>query len=160
MARSTTQKWFGVKTVFRSRAVGAPRIVTSDFDSKATLVEERIVIVRANTFGQALRAAEREARKYAKHVYANPYGQRVVISYLEVCEAFEMFERPGPMVEVFSSTQLVPGSVKDSDILATRFSPQETAAQLRKRTKFGDALFYKIKTRPAADLEGSKRLRA
>jgi hypothetical protein len=146
VSRGRTLKWFGVKTVFRSRAVGAPKFKTADYDPKATLVEERVVLVRARTFDSALRTAEREARKYAKHVHPNPFGQRVVTRYLEVCDAFEMFERPAPLVEVFSSTQLVPGSVGDRDILAQKFSPVETAAQRRSRQKFGDALFYRVKT--------------
>ena len=45
--------WFGVKTLFRSRAIGPPVVDESAFDSGVDCVEERTVLFRATGFANS-----------------------------------------------------------------------------------------------------------
>src|SRR4051794_8957759 len=42
-------KWFGVKTIFRVEASGTPRKTDDRFDPDVTMVEERVVLIRARS---------------------------------------------------------------------------------------------------------------
>jgi hypothetical protein len=64
--------WFGVKTLFRTRAIGPPRAADGAFDPGIVLIEERIVLFRASGFDDAITRAETEARRYAKTIHRNP----------------------------------------------------------------------------------------
>ncbi len=112
--------WYGVKTLFRVEAVGKPIAQDSAYDGTVSLVEERVVLFKARAFGAAIRAAEKEARRYARRRYVNPYGQRVVTRYLGACDAFELFEAPGAQAEVFSATQIVSRLVADRTVVNQR----------------------------------------
>jgi hypothetical protein len=110
-------KWFGVKTLYRTRAVGRPKDVDENFDPDATLLEERVVLIRARNFDEAIEKAEEEARIYVNTPHGgNAYAQRVVQRYLRVSDAYEMFEPPGSRREVYSRTWVVPKSVGDSEL--------------------------------------------
>ena len=112
--------WYGVKTVFRKVAVGRPSARDSAFDRTVSLVEERVVLFKARNFDKAVRAAEKEARAYARRRYVNPYGQRVVMRYLGACDAFELFDTPGATAEVFSTTEVVPKRISNRAIIDQR----------------------------------------
>ena len=45
--------WFGVKTLFRTRAIGPPRVIDGAFDPGIDAVEERIVLFRVRDFADA-----------------------------------------------------------------------------------------------------------
>jgi hypothetical protein len=57
--------WYAVKTLYRSEGLGRPTATDSAYDPAATLVEERVVLLKARSFQDAIRAAEKEARAYA-----------------------------------------------------------------------------------------------
>jgi Domain of unknown function (DUF4288) len=115
--RAISAAWYGVKTLFRTEAVGKPIARDAAYDSTVSLVEERVVLFRARSFGAAIRAAEREARRYARRGYVNPYGPRVLTRYLGACDAFELFGAPGERAEVFSMTEVVPKRVPDQAVV-------------------------------------------
>jgi uncharacterized protein DUF4288 len=132
-------KWFGVKTVFRTEAHGKPNSLDESYDAEATLVEERVVLIRARSFDEAISKAEAEAQTYASEEYRNPYGQSVKQRYLWACDAFELFDQPGAGVEVYSSTELVLQSVPDREITERRMGANETKDEERRRRKFFNA---------------------
>ena len=80
-------KWFGVKTLTRWEAIGKPKSIDENFDEDATLVEERIVLIKARSFDEAIKKGEKEAENYLDE-YKNFYGQKVKQRYLKVCDAF------------------------------------------------------------------------
>jgi hypothetical protein len=125
--------WFGVKTLFRSRAVGSPRTFDSAFDPDVDCVEERVVLFRARTFDDAIARAETEARRYAKTTHRNPYGQAVVTRYLGSCDAFKLFEAPAAGIEVFSSMVLVPATEGRRALVDRWFGPSERVPDKRRR---------------------------
>ena len=75
------------------------------------------MLFKARSFDEAIRAAEKEAREYARLRVVNPYGQRVVVRYLRACDAFELFDTPGVGAEVFSATEVVSKRISDRAIV-------------------------------------------
>jgi len=133
-------KWYGVKTLYRTRATGRPRIVDDAYDAAATLVEERVVLVRARNFDEAIAKAEAEARSYAASgggSYRNRYGQRVTQRYLGACDAFELFDPPGAGREIYSQTEIVSAEVSDDECARRRLGSERRPS--RSRVKFFNA---------------------
>jgi len=133
--RATKAAWYGVKTIFRIEAVGKAIARDSAYDGSVSLVEERVVLFKAHGFGAAIRAAEKEARRYARRRYVNPYGQKVVTRYLGACDAFELFDTPGARAEVFSTTQIVSRAVSNRAIIDQRIGPRVDKAADRRRRR-------------------------
>ena len=133
-------KWFGVKTLTRWEAIGKPKSIDGNFDADATLIEERIVLIRARNFDEAIKKGENEAKRNLSE-YKNFYGQKVKQRYLEVCDAFELFDEPNENgVEVFSLIETVSKKVKDSVLVENKFGKDESPESFaRKREKFWDA---------------------
>jgi Domain of unknown function (DUF4288) len=129
-------KWFGVKTLYRTTVAGTPPVTDSAYDPSATLVEERVVILRARSHDEAHRKAKAEARRYATRRHVNPYGQRVRTRWVGASESFELFDEPDNLTEVWSSTYMIPASVSDKEVVARALGPNETAAQRKRRRKF------------------------
>ena len=140
---ATAWKWYGVKTAYRLEPAGQPEGTDNDFWGEGSLVEERVVILRARTFSEAIRKAEREAMTYASDIKdRNPYGQQLAMRYLGTCEAYELTDaelRSGS--EVFSMTELVRRSVKDAAVVEKRFGREESARDKARRKNFCLLLF-------------------
>lgn len=132
-------KWFGVKTVFRTETKGKASSVDSVYDPDATLVEERIILIRARSFDEAIAKAESEAKLYEVKTHSNFYGQTVKTRYLNACDAFELFDDPGPNIEVYSATALVPKNISDSQVLEQHLGADETNLSRQWRKKFLNA---------------------
>lgn len=138
----STWQWFGVKTLYRTEARGRPKARDSHYAENVTLVEERVVIVRARSFDEAIGKAEKEAREYAKARHRNPYGQQVVTRYLGYCDAYDMSpDDPASGVEVYSATEVVPARVTDRGVVARSIGHRETDALNRRRRNFLDIVF-------------------
>jgi hypothetical protein len=63
---SKAWKWYGVKTLHRTQPIGRPVGRDKLYARAITLVEERVVILEARSFEEAIRRGEAEARKYAR----------------------------------------------------------------------------------------------
>ena len=116
-------KWFGAKTVYRTRRVGIPttpdaealraaeavgtlvddKVLPDDTHSTATMVEERVVLFRAGSAELAIERAEVDANSYASGQAANTYGQQLVSMALEYVEVYELSSDPDDGIEVFSN---------------------------------------------------------
>ena len=109
---ATTQKteWYGVKTLFRLIAVGKPKNPDKAFDPTSTLVEERVVLFKGESFEDAIKQAEDEAREYCETThFVNIYGQPVNMRFLGAVEAYALFDAvPSTGCEVYSSTAIAP----------------------------------------------------
>jgi hypothetical protein len=108
-------------------------------------VEERVVLLRARSFDEALRKGESEAKAYAKAyqldsigrrpaTLRNPYGQPLLARYLGAIDVYEMSEPPNAGVEVFSSTSLISSVMSDRALVDARFGEKE--GHRGARTKF------------------------
>jgi|SRR5262245_42940446 len=127
--------WFGIKTVYRIAPIGRRLGSDSAASGDMTLVEERVVLLKARSGREAIRKAEMEARKYASDVrHRNPYGQPVRARYLGYCDAFTI---NGPVIigtEVFSSTEVVSRRLSDRSIVKRQLGSRESqrASSLRR----------------------------
>ncbi len=109
-------KWFGVKTISRWETIGKPNSMDDGYDDEATLIEERIVLIRARSSDEAIKKAEKEAVENQSE-YNNFYNQKVRIRYLKCCDAFELFDEDLKSgTEIFSMTKFISKKVEDSKI--------------------------------------------
>jgi hypothetical protein len=133
------KSWFAVKSLFRVEAFGEPVAVDDDYDADGTLVEERVVLLRARSLDDALARGKKEADAYADGEHLNPYGQTVRVRRLDGLEASYLFLFDGKKPEVWSSTSIIPASITDADVELLRFGPRESENALRLRRKYFDA---------------------
>ena len=118
--------WYGVKTLYRAAPAGRARGTDRFYSADVTLVEERVIVVRARTGDGAIRKAEVEAKRYATKSHHNPYGQRVRTKYLGYVDAYHMFDELQEGAEVFSDTEVVSRKVSDQAIVYRQLGRQES----------------------------------
>lgn len=128
-------KWFSAKTVYRTTTRGRAKQIDATYIPRNSLVEERVIVLQARSFDEALRRAEAEARTYVHQLKGrrNRYGQKIVTRYLGDIEVYEMFDPPCSMMEVYSSMYTISGDVRDSTIADNHFGPR---APLVERDQF------------------------
>jgi hypothetical protein len=142
----TTNKktaWYGVRTVYRICAEGAPKKRDQRYDPKSTLIEDRVVLFQARGLDDAIAQAKKEASAYCRQTkYVNLYGQRVRMRCLGAYDAYEICEmkqgKPGAGSEVFSTTEVVHAAVSDSAIVSRRMGALNSEAE-EARYKFINA---------------------
>lgn len=136
MTRSQKKKWFGVKTLYRACARGRPTKRDRHYQPDATLIEERVVLVRAADFDHALKGANREALAYARDGYENLYGQKIETTFLGACDAFELFDPPGPAREVYSRTEIASRRLSNAAVVKQLMGPNSTKSERYARRQF------------------------
>lgn len=110
-------KWYSIKTFYRSRAEGRPENPDRYCDTEATLVEERIVLIRAQNPKEAIKKAEKEANEYAEKIsYQNPYNQKVTTRYLGFFDLFEIEGNLADKEEIFLTSRLMNRKISDKKI--------------------------------------------
>lgn len=112
--------WYAVKTLYRTFTDGFVENPDEDYREDLDMLEERIVLLRADSFDDAIEQAEREAREYARVEQTNSYGQRICINYIEACDAYMLGESPAESVEIFSSTALISRDATDTELTDMR----------------------------------------
>jgi hypothetical protein len=128
-------RWFGVKLLVRTVAVGRVRGRDDDYDREGTLVEERVLIVRARDGRDAFFRARRRVLKDVVN-YRNVYGQAVRNKILSGYEAYALYDPPFDGGEVFSRTIRVPRTVRDQKIVGRLIDGQLSETNQRKRRRF------------------------
>lgn len=117
LPRSGNWKWYGVRSLYRWIALGKPKEPDSSYIPGATLVEERIVLVKARSGKEALTRAEKEGRTYARSIQlTNVYGQKVRARLLKAVDAYELDSSPEADTEVFSATEEIDASIPDERV--------------------------------------------
>jgi len=110
-------KWYSVRTVCRSRTDDRPAKPDLSYDPDATLVEERIVLIRAKSRQEAQAKAMRDAKDYAKTgSFANPYEQTVRTDLLRTCDVYELNENPADKIEVYVANHLMSRRIQDAKV--------------------------------------------
>jgi hypothetical protein len=82
-----------------------------------TMVEERVVVVRARDIKEAIVIGERDAREYARLSHRNPYGQRVRARYMGHIDVYDINEPLRERTEVWSATEVVSRAIPDRAII-------------------------------------------
>lgn len=110
-------KWYSVRSLYRWIALGTPRKPDSSYLAGATLVEERIVLVKARNGEEALKKAEKEGKTYARSIReTNGYGQKVRARMLKAVDVYELDSSPVGGTEVFSATEEIDASIPDEKV--------------------------------------------
>lgn len=137
-----TWKWYGVKTLHRTQASGRPLGTDKAYSRNMTLVEERVVILRARSFDEALRRGESEAREYARECWhRNPYGQAVRSRYLGYCDVYLLDDAPGNGTEVYSTTEVFPRKQSDDTVCRRLIGRKEPRTMYQSRRNVFDIAF-------------------
>ena len=121
--------WYGVQTLYRHEAVGAPKATDRHYSAQVTGVEMRVVVVRATSHREAIQKAAREAKEYASTSCYNPYGQRVRTRRFGSIDAYHIDEALVEGTEVFSTSELVNRKVSDL-VVAKRLIGRPGAGQM------------------------------
>ena len=127
------KKWFAIKTLYVTRAVGRPAKGKAAF---AELLEERVVLFQAANANAAVKAAEKDAKEYSQYTYANFEGQAVRTEYLNACDVFELYETLDSGVELFASTEVLTKKTTKADLIARRLGKLETGSTIKLRKRF------------------------
>ena len=88
------KKWFGVKLIFVNKVQGKPdaKLIDEKYKKDYVAYEERVVIVKANSFNKAYKKAIKKAKE-EKDEYKNIYGQKVIFSYFNAIDCFEIYDK-------------------------------------------------------------------
>jgi hypothetical protein len=114
-------KWFSVKSLYRTEAIGKPIAKDKYYNKTVTLVEERVLMFKARNHKEAIKKAEKESQGYIQDSHVNPYGQRVTTRFMEALDSFELFAKPHKKtksgLEVYSTTFLISKKISDASVV-------------------------------------------
>ena len=112
------------------------------FSADMTLVESRVVLIRARSEKEAGRKAAAEAKRYASSTrHRNPYGQRVRLRYLGYLRIYDINEPATDGTEVYSETEVVSRTVSDRAVVKHMFGPGESKRVAASRRNVLDIIF-------------------
>jgi hypothetical protein len=99
------------------------------------MIEERVLLIRARSFDEAIRRAESEARAHADGVpaYLNRRGERVETRYLGECDPVELGEELGHGVEVYWFMRVVGSRTSTERLAAMMLKPLVIDEKERRR---------------------------
>lgn len=98
--QETTEPWYSARCIFR-HAVSEERL-----DVSSSLFEERVILIRADDFDQAMRRAIDEGIAYA--------SSGIDVEFLECVDVFHLFDRKvGDLTEVFSLLRFTELNARD-----------------------------------------------
>jgi hypothetical protein len=106
--------WYAVKSLYRMDVSATP-----EAEARLSSFEERVVLMRASSFEQALEKAQREARAYAEDgAWTNARGETVTTRHLEALDAFLLTEDElADGCEVYSKMLFVAPSLTDEELV-------------------------------------------
>lgn len=100
-----TKKSFSVKMFFEIKGIG--KVVGKKPINNCKMIEERIILVQASDFDDALKKAEKEAVKYEKYTYTSKFGQEITTKLISIVDAFEVYDIENLEAELYSNTTLI-----------------------------------------------------
>lgn len=127
-------QYYAVKTFFRSICQGRPERPDKYFDPDATLVEERIQLIKAKGVAEARKKAEKDAVEYARRIlYKNPYNQQVTLEYMGLCEIYEIQQPLADKIEIYAASRIVSRKVSTAKIGRTYLNERQPLDRSRRR---------------------------
>ena len=127
-------QFFAVKTFFRSACEGRPERPDKYFDPEATLVEERIQLIKAKSPAEARKKAEKDAVEYARRIlYKNPYNQQVTLEYMGLCEIYEIQQPLADKTEIYAASRIINRKVSKAKIGRTYLNERQSFDPSRRK---------------------------
>lgn len=130
------KKLYAVKSTYQWVAAGRSKTKDKFYSRNSRLVEERIVLVQARSFDEALKLAKKESAIYCGPKFTNVYGELVEIKSTGRFDAFELIDSPEPGTELFSSNILVRDKNEANERLRHLIAKGETKHASKLRRKF------------------------
>lgn len=129
-------KWFGVKTLYRAKRIGKPGNIDEHFDKSIKLIEERVIVLKAKSFEDAIEKAEKEAREYVKtRDGCNSYKQAIKWEYVGDCDSFWLYKdmhASDEYKEVYSKTHIFKITESKSNIADRLLGVMDEDPNIRK----------------------------
>jgi hypothetical protein len=126
-------EWFAVKSLLRSEAIGKPRTTKYPYDPKLTMVEERIVIFRARNEREAIKKAEREARRNLCRRAKNMFGETITHRLIRSFDVYPLDCVPSDGAEVFYLWRAVSKDVPDKRVAQKFIGEGPTPRKLQEK---------------------------
>jgi hypothetical protein len=135
------REWFGVKTLYRVAPEGRPLGKDRFYSASMTLIEERVIVVRARSADEAARMGRREAAQYARGHRRNPYGQRVRVRFMGYIYVYDIDQPVREGIEVFSTTEVMSRAVPDRAVIRRQIGRPESERAYRSRRNVLNLVF-------------------
>ena len=121
--KATPWEWYSVKLLFESIISGEPdnEVIDENYCDTAKLYEEKVLLVRAQSFDHAYRVAERSG-KTQEMTYNNHYNQTVhccFVRALDCCRLFDSRIKSG--TEVYFRLYRMPVDKKTDDVIESLY---------------------------------------
>ncbi|BAB06805.1 DUF4288 domain-containing protein [Halalkalibacterium halodurans] len=119
-------KWFVVNLLYKSIKTGIlNRAIEANKKDpmEAEVFEERHVLVRAESRGQAHRIGEQLGRK-AEQQYQNPYGEQVRWTFVALLDSYEVMDDLEHGAEIYSR-YIVSSKGTTTEEVKERYFPEE-----------------------------------
>jgi hypothetical protein len=104
--------WYSFRGIFKTEIVDKEGNLRD-----ISLVEQRIVLLRAESFDEAIRLGEIEAESYARDTWPNAEGELVKTRYMGACDVFSVNALPAEGVEVYSSVLVLRAPERDEMVV-------------------------------------------
>lgn len=117
-------QWFSVKLIFENIISGKPEPDTIDknYTNSYRNFEESIIIIKAQSFDQAYKIAEKKARQMELE-YTNPYGELVKMKFVQAIDCFSISDETlSTGAEVYWRHLRVPNDIDVEDFLDKYYS--------------------------------------
>ncbi|MBZ0166031.1 MAG: DUF4288 domain-containing protein, partial [Candidatus Omnitrophica bacterium] len=126
--------YYAVKTLYRSVCEGRPQRPDRYFDPDATLLEERIQLIKAKNRAEAKKKAEKDAVEYARRIlYKNPYNQEVTLEYMGLCEIYEIEQGLADKAEIYASSRIISKKVSVAKVANIYLNPRQSPDRSKRR---------------------------
>lgn len=93
---------------------GVGKIIEKNAINEYKMIEERIILVQAANFNEALEKGEKEARNYERYSYVSKFGQNIKTKLISIVDAFEIYDIENIELELYSNTTLISKSVNSA----------------------------------------------
>jgi hypothetical protein len=132
---------YSVKTLYKLKAKGKAHNIDKYYKKNTALYVERIILVKAKDFGDAIAKAEKEANEYINNFkrenHINHYGQKLKLKYLKCCDAFLILNKPNELKEVYCKMFLLKNN-SENKFIDSQLGEEDDA----RKNKFMDNDYY------------------
>ncbi len=128
MLPNTSWHYYSVRIIRKMITEGLPDpwLIDEFYNSGVTqFFEEAILLVRAQSYDQACKMAERKARG-VEHTYRNAYNQLVRWQFFRTIDCYQLPDAPTPGAEIYTCIHSTDRHVTAEQFLAALHRPFDT----------------------------------
>ncbi|MDG0808665.1 DUF4288 domain-containing protein [Cohnella rhizosphaerae] len=121
--RKSSWGWYAVKVLYEAVISGnsIPDTIDENYSNSHKTYEESILLVKAQSPGQAYTFAEKKAKENEMD-YENPYGEKVEWRFVQALDCFILFDETLQSgTELYSRSLRVPKGAPEDEVIAHYF---------------------------------------